>query len=184
MRGRVMKKVLLTLISFTAVLALIWLPVTVCASDTAISFSTDAQSVAGQVMTLTQDTKAFAAADENSEEKATFSKGETVYVVESLDGWYQIFFKGENLYIPAGSFTEEGIASAMEANEELAKEVSKELSQAEKNDFAAIENYELTKMSDRNVLIWKIVIAVLTFAIVAVSIVIGIMNAKSSKESE
>lgn len=85
-----MRRVLLSLAVCIICLVLNAVPV-MAAADEGVSFSQDMQSFSGQVMTLSQDTRAYATPDESSTGGRAFSKGESVYVVGETDGWYQIF---------------------------------------------------------------------------------------------
>lgn len=177
-----MKRVLPKIALFIAVLTFAFFPLVVQASDSDISFSEDAQSLSGQVMILSEDTKAYASPSETSEAKQSFSKGESVFVVEEADDWYQIFYKGEQLYIPSSSFDEKALDDAKEQAAELAQEASDELKAAEKRDVVEIETIERQRESYRNSIIWKIVIGVLVAIIIIISVIIGIKNARSDKE--
>lgn len=145
------------------------------------SLNQEAQSFTGQIMTLSEDSKAYAAQDKNSEVVQSFTAGDTVFVVDTTDNWYQIFYKGETLYIPINSITEEDVEEAQKQAEEQAQAVSEELEKAEKVEMASIELLEKQRISQRNALIWKIVIVALVAAIIIVSAVIAISNMNNDK---
>ena len=139
------------------------------------------QSFTGQIVTLSEDSKAYSQQDENSEVVHSFLKGETVFVVETTDDWYQIYYQGENLYIPINSITYEDVIEANKQAEEQAQIVTEELEEAEKAEEISLESLERRRISQRNALIWKIIIAGLVVAIIIVSVVIAISNVKNDK---
>lgn len=169
-----MKRVLLKIAVCVMFLAFLGKPLLTLASDQG--------TLSGQIMTLSDNTNAYATTDESAEVVHSFNKGETVYVVGESDGWYQIFYKGEDLFIPSSSITSEAALEAQKQSEELAEEVNEELKAAEKKDVAEIEAYWRQRKSERNAMLWKIIIAILVVAIIAVSVVTGIQNAKADKE--
>ena len=179
-----MKRALCKTAAIMVVLTFILIPLTVQASDTDISFSEDTQALSGQVMTLSQDTKAYGTPSTTAEVKLSFSKGETVFVVEESDGWFQIFYKGEELYIPSTSFDETAVEDAKGQAAELAQEASEELKAAEKRDIVEIETIERQRESYRNSIIWKIVIGVLVVLIIVVSVIIALKNKKSDDNDD
>ena len=179
-----MRKAFLKVIVCIACLFIYCVPVFAAESASEISFTQDAQSVSGQVMALSGDTKAYKDKDESSEVAQSFAKGDSVYVVEEADGWYQIFYKGENLYIPVSSISSEAAIESQEQAQELAKEASEELKVAEKRDVAEIEAYERQKRSKRNARIWEIVIGVLVVSMIVVSVITGIKKSKEEDKKE
>lgn len=146
--------------------------------------SEDAQSFSGQVMTLSEDSLAYPEPDETSGEARAFTKGESVFVVEESDGWYKIFFKGENLYIPKEGISEEAAMEAEKQSEELAAEVQEEMKEVSKQYEADLETYERQNVSQRNSMIWKIVIGVLVVVIIIISVIIGVKNMKSEEDDK
>jgi hypothetical protein len=179
-----MRKVLLKAAVCITCMIITVMPVLAAEPTSEVSFTMDAQSVSGQVITLSEDAKAYTSADESTDVAESFSKGDTVYVVEEANGWYQIFYKGENLYIPVSSITSENVQESQKQAEELAKDVDEELKAAEKNDVAEIEAFWRQRRSQRNALIWKIVIAILVVAILVVSVVTGVKNSKAEADKE
>ena len=179
-----MKRILMTIAACIFCFAITGKPFfSMAAESTAeVSYTMDAQSVSGQVITLSEDATAYTAADESSDAAASFKKGDTVYVVGESDGWYQIFYKGEDLYIPISSIDSETALESQKQAQELAKEADEELKAAEKRDVAEIEAYWRQRKSEQNAMLWKIIIAILVVAIIAVSVVTGINNAKADKE--
>ena len=146
--------------------------------------SEDVQNFTGQVMTLSEDSLAYPEPDEVSGEARAFTKGESVFVVEESDGWYKIFFKGENLYIPKEGISEEAAMEAEKQSEELAAEVQEELKEVSRQYEVDLEAYERQNVSKRNAMIWKIVIGVLVVVIIVMSVIIGIKNMKSEEDDK
>ena len=178
-----MKKSLLKIIILAVCLIFISEPVKSLASDSETA-SHDAQSFAGYVMTLSEDATAYTSADETSEAVQNFSAGDSVFVVGEQEGWYQIYYKGETLYITDSSITQENVEEAQKEAEELSQGLKEEQEALDKRAAAEIEAFERENRSQRNAKIWKIVIGVLVMAIIAVSIVIGIKNKKMDEEDK
>ncbi|ADL33501.1 hypothetical protein bpr_I0758 [Butyrivibrio proteoclasticus B316] len=178
-----MRRVLLSLAVCIICLVLNAVPV-MAAADEGVSFSQDMQSFSGQVMTLSQDTRAYATPDESSTGGRAFSKGESVYVVGETDGWYQIFYKGENLYIPVSSINSEDAEEAQAQAQALAEDVEVELKNAEKRDTVEIENAWREARSRRNATIWRIVIGVLVVVSIVVSVIVGLKSKEVEKDNK
>ncbi len=179
-----MKKVLLKLMAFAACIMLTISPITSVAAENDAAASQEAQSFTGQVMSLSEDTKAYVSPDISSEEKQSFSAGESVFVTKDAEGWYEIFYKGETLYIPKESVKQEDVQEACQQAQELAQEVQEEMDNAEKRDALQIEIYERQNKSQRNAMVWKIIIGALVVAIIALSVIIGLRNKKEDEEKK
>ncbi len=146
-----------------------------------LTSTVNASNVSGQITALDVDASAYREKDASSEVAMSFSAGDSVYIISEDDQWYEIFYKGENLYIPKEHVSEAAVAEAREEAEQLAKEVREEMAIQEKQDAAFSEAYVKYEKSQKNALIWKIVIAVLVVAILATSVIIAINNNKKSK---
>ena len=94
------------------------------------------------------------------------------------------FFKGENLYIPKEGISEEAAMEAEKQSEELAAEVQEEMKEVSKQYEADLETYERQNVSQRNSMIWKIVIGVLVVVIIVLSVIIGVKNMKSEEDDK
>ena len=110
-------------------------------------------------------------ANDSAEAVATFSAGDSIFVVSEENGWYKIYYKGEYAYVNT-SFD----AAAQEEVEEL----KQEFQQKEQIDITYVESYQKQLKRAKNALIWKIVIGGLVAAIIVVSVVVGIKNSKAS----
>ena len=179
-----MKKVVTTLVPVIICLMFAMAPILAMASDSDISFSAEGQSFTGQVMTLSEDTNAYAEPNETSDVIHKFSAGESVFVTDDSNGWFQIFYQGDTLFIPNSSISHESEVEAREQAEELAEDIEGELENIDKRATLEMEALERQARSQRNALIWKIVIAVLIVAIIAVSVVIGLKNKKGDEKKE
>lgn len=179
-----MKKEIIKLFAIVFCLLFFILPVRAFASDSDVSFSEESQSFTGQVMTLSEDANAYAGPDDTSAVVHSFVAGETVFVTDDSNGWFQIFYQGETLYIPNTSIGQQEAIEAQEQAEELTKDIESEMEAIDKSATLEMEALERQARSQRNALIWKIVIAVLVVAIIAVSVVIAFKNKKEDENKK
>ncbi|WP_185752394.1 hypothetical protein [Butyrivibrio sp. AE2032] len=153
-------------------------------AEEAVDFSTETNVVSGQIIGLAGDADAYVSPDASSEKKASFAAGDSVYMISENDGWYEIFYKGETLYIPSDAISQDAFASAQAQAQEAAEAAAEELEQQEKQDAATAEAFVRQQRAERNALIWKIVIGILVVAIIAVSIVIAVKGKDDQKTEE
>ncbi len=141
--------------------------------------SSSNEGINGTVMTLEADAIARREASENSEAVASFSAGDSIFVVSEENGWYKIYYKGDYAYVQASN--DSNVATvAMSSSAEL----DKEFNQKEQIDITYVESYLKQQKRARSALVWKIIICVLVVGIIATSVVIGISNAKGKKDGD
>ena len=127
---------------------------------------------------------AYEQKDTSSNVIAEFSEGDSIFVTGADENWTEIFYKGETGYIPTDQIGNENIAAAEKSAEELGQEVEDEINKNDLDTSIAIDNYMRKQKQELNSLIWKIAIGVLVAAVIAVSIIIGIMNQNAIKVPE
>ncbi len=152
-------------------------------------FTVTAQAidVSGRLYTIDSDSQAHVSMDVSSEVKHEFKAGESMFVTNITDGWYEVYYQGELLYVRDNAISDEAMASNEQSFEEQVEALDKEFDEMEKADKTYIDSLQQQRIRERNSLIWKISIAVLIVLILGVSIFIGISNnkkaAKDSKDS-
>ena len=140
------------------------------------SFSESGVSISGFPVVLTNDVKAYSTPSESGDVANTFAGGEAVFITGEDGGFTTIFYKGETLYIKTSDISD-NIADADSGSDELAAEFE----QKAQNDVTYIDSYLRQQRSQRNALIWKIIIGALVAAIIIISIVIGVKNNKKAE---
>lgn len=139
-------------------------------------------SFKGQVMVLDNDAVAFLQKDKSSEQKATFKAGDSVFVTGQDEDWFEIFYKGDTLYISREAISSDAYALNEASIGMQSKAVSEELKEKEKADQISIESFEREKARNINSMIWKGAIAALAILIIILSIIIGFSNGNKSKK--
>ena len=120
--------------TLAAILCLMTLTVTALAtaSDGGPAIVREASSITGRVTELTADADAYADRNTSSQKKASFKKGDSVLLVSKSDSWYQIFYRGELLYIPLSSISDAAVKEAEEKGKKEATAMSSELNEQAK----------------------------------------------------
>ena len=154
-----------------------------------ISRNIEAEEIAfattsGTVTFLENPVTAYEQKDTSSNVITEFSEGDSIFVTGADENWTEIFYKGETGYIPTDQIGNENIAAAAKSAEELGQAVEDEINKNDLDTSIAIDNYMRKQKQELNSLIWKIAIGVLVAAVIAVSIIIGIMNQDAIKEPE
>lgn len=143
-----------------------------------------AVSHSGQVMVLDNDAIAYLQKNESAEQKASFKAGDSVFVTSEDDEWFEIFYKGDVLYIKREAISSEAYASNEASYNKMAQAVEEELISKQNSDKVIIESYEKEKAANVSSKIWKGAIVVLVVLIIILSIVIGINNTKMDHKQE
>ena len=138
------------------------------------TYSEDAVSIPGGLLILGKDADAYDVPAEGANVVHHFAAGETVFLTGEEGDYKTIFYKGETLYIRS-----EDTVSATDGDAALQDELQEEMKLTAQADITYVDSFLRIQKSERNALIWKIVIAVLVVAIIAVSVVIGIRNSKN-----
>ena len=172
-----MKEKSIRIAVMAALLSIVLIRVNVYADDTD-SFDNSVPTFSGYVQELDADVKAYTEPKDGAEVGAEFSKGGSVYITGEADGYYSIFYQGEELYIKTDDISSAARDKSNENNKAIEEEAGKELEANEKMDVTYVESYERQLDSARNALIWKIVIGVLVVAFIAVSVIIVVRNNK------
>ncbi|MCR4754190.1 MAG: hypothetical protein K5868_01545 [Lachnospiraceae bacterium] len=179
------------LIILITVIFVLWQDVTFDRTASGLNASealTSVSPTSGTVTKLEKDAKAFAQENDSSEVIAEFSKGDSVFVVNVSDDWTEIYYKGENAYIPSEQISGENIASAEKSAQDIGRAIDEELEKNDRQTGIEIDNYLRKQRQKVNSLIWKVAIGAILAAIIAVSVLIGIMNKdnvkKNAKESD
>lgn len=142
----------------------------------------NSMSFSGQVMVLDNDADAYLQKDNSAEKKESFKAGDSVFVTGQDEEWFEIFYKGDTLYISRQAISSDAYASNEASINMQAQAVEEELKGKEKADQIVIESYEAEKARNISSLIWKGAIVVLVILIIALSVFIGISNNKTDKE--
>lgn len=144
-----MKNMMKRVMVLLSAMAMLWacaLTAYATASDGGPAIVRDASSVIGRVTELSADADAYVSKDTSSQKKMSFKKGESVFVLGSGDGWYEIFYKGENLYIPENTISQEKVAEAeQQASEQSSALAVEQVAQAEEMDKGTEELLEEIK---------------------------------------
>ena len=173
-----MRKRVLFLCALMAFIVLLTSPFACARSNAQDS---NAVSYKGQVMVLDNDATAFLQKDESSEQKASFKAGDSVFVTGQDEDWFEIFYKGDVLYIKRNAISAETYASNEASNIRMAQAAEEELKSKEKTDTVVIESYEVEEKRNISSIVWKGAIIVLVVLIIILSVVIGISNSKMDK---
>lgn len=169
-------------LSITMVTMIAAVVFTVCASFTyaVISYAQEENSenitFTGELATLNEDADAREAADISSNVITSFKTGDPVYITERLDGWIQIYYKGENLYIKDDNGN---VASVNDTSD-----VSAEMEKQAQTDKAWIESYESQLKAERNARIWRVIIGVIIVGLVAYIVYKTIQQNKTGEKTE
>ena len=159
--------------------------VSATADDGGPAIVKEQSSFVGVVKELTFDADAYASKDTSSEVKMSFYKGDSVMVIGESDGWYEIFYGGETLYLQdLGEGLEDPAVAESDTQEEEVAALDDEFEAYKQQDAVVSEAFVRQQRAEKNALIWKIVIAVLVVAIIAVSIVIALKNKKTDDDTE
>ncbi len=153
-------------------------------AEESVDFNAETSAISGQALTLSNAADAYVSPDTSSEKKASFAAGDYVFVVSENGGWYEIFYKGETLYIPSEAIPQDALASAQAQAQETAEAAAQELEQQEKQAAASSEAFVRQQRAERNALIWKVVIGILVVAIIVVSIIIAVKSKDDQKAEE
>ena len=178
-----MKEKIIRIAVMAALLSIVLIRANVYADDTD-SFDNSAPTYSGYVQELDADVKAYTEPKDDAEVGAEFSKGGSVYITGEADGYYSIFYQGEELYIKTDDISSAARDKSNENNKAIEEEAGKELEANEKMDVTYVESFERQLDSARNALIWKIVIGVLVVAFIAVSVIIAVRNNKQEEAKE
>ncbi len=144
-----------------------------------VSFRENGASYTGQVVALDSEATAYSEKDTSSAVVMNFAAGDTVYVTGEDSEWFEIFYKGETMYISRGAVSDEAYQQSQAQAQELAEQVTEELEVQEKQAEAFAETFEKYKRGQKNAMIWKIIIGVLVVAIIAISVVAALKNNKN-----
>ncbi|MBR4667563.1 MAG: hypothetical protein IKO76_02260 [Butyrivibrio sp.] len=175
-------------ISCVAALAMVMAVVTTCkvtalADDSDVPFKEEAVVITGYPIALPQAATAYDAPSEDANVVHEFAAGDPIFKIGEDNGYIVINYKGESLYIKSDVFDAESMAAAEASNAAQAEEVSKELEQMQQNDQTYVDSYMRQVKSQRNALIWKIVIGVLVALFVAISVIIAVQNSKKGNSA-
>lgn len=174
------------LIILITVIFVLWQDVTIDRTASGLKASealTSASPTSGTVTKLEKGAKAFAQKDDSSDVIAEFSKGDSVFVVNVSDDWTEIYYKGETAYIPSEQISGENIAGAEKSAQDIGRAIGEELEKNDRQTGIEIDNYLRKQRQKVNSLIWKVAIGVILAAIIAVSVLIGIINKDNAKKN-
>lgn len=130
-----MEKRKITIIAFLmALFAATFIPTTAhaTADDGMPAIVREPSSVIGYVHDVTSAADAHVSKDESSQVKLSLKKGDTVFVIGSDSNWYEIFYKGERLYVKKSAISAEAVKLAEEKAAEQEKAINEELEQQTK----------------------------------------------------
>lgn len=178
MKKSIMTKIVATILC--GVLALGNPSVTAMAAEDTSSSGT-AETISGQVMMIDSDAAAYSSPDESGNVVHEFKAGETMFVLGENNGWYEIFYQGQKMYVSTVAISNDAQATNAQSFEEHVEELDKEFDEAAKADKTYIESWVRQRIRARNSMIWKISIAVLVVLILGVSVFIGVSNSKKAK---
>ncbi len=152
--------------------------VTAFADDSDVPFKEEAVVITGYPIALPQAATAYDAPSEDANVVHEFAAGDPIFKIGEDNGYIVINYKGESLYIKSDVFDAESMAAAEASVAAQAEEVAKELEQMQQNDQTYVDSYMRQLKSQRNALIWKIVIGVLVALFIIISVVIAVQNSK------
>ncbi len=145
-----------------------------------VPFNSEAVQISGSIVTLDQDTKAYASPSEDSEVLYEFVAGDPIFVSGQEGDFTSIYYAGKTMYIKTEAITQTALAASEEAAKEMEQELADEAEARSQRDQAYLETLIRQEEQKKNALIWKIIIGVLVVAIIAVSVAIGISNNKKA----
>lgn len=184
--GKNIKVSVVALIILITVIFVLWQDVTIdrtASGPKASEALTSVSPTSGTVTKLEKDAKAFAQKDDSSDVIAEFSKDDSVFVVNVSGDWTEIYYKGETAYIPSEQISGENIAGAEKSAQDIGRAIDEELEKNDRQTGIEIDNYLRKQRQKVNSLIWKVAIGVILAAIIAVSVLIGIINKDNAKKN-
>lgn len=184
--GKNIKVSVVALIILITVIFVLWRDVTfdrTASGPKASEALTSVSPTSGTVTKLEKDAKAFAQKDDSSDVIAEFSKDDSVFVVNVSGDWTEIYYKGETAYIPSEQISGENIAGAEKSAQDIGRAIDEELEKNDRQTGIEIDNYLRKQRQKVNSLIWKVAIGVILAAIIAVSVLIGIINKDNAKKN-
>ncbi len=177
-KNRTLNNLFISIFSMIAVVMF-----TVCTSFTysVISHAQDAENaeavkIQGELATLNENADARETADASSKVVESFKAGDPIYITERLDGWLEIYYQGEKLYIKDDSGN---IASVNDTSD-----ISSEMEKQAQTDKAWIESYESQLKAERNARIWRVIIGVIIVGLVAYIVYKTIQQNKTGEKTE
>ena len=147
-----------------------------------VSYNKNAGSISGNIVALDKAVDALDSPSDSGKVVHSFAPGDAVFVTGEESGYTVIFYQGESLYIKNSDISEEALTAAKASDEKRAQEVSEEMKANTKADETFVDSYMRLRNSQRNALIWKIVIGVLIAALLVVSVIIGIKSKQAAEE--
>lgn len=174
------------LLILITVIFVLWQDVTIdrtASGPKASEALTSVSPTSGTVTKLEKDAKAYAQEDASSKVIAEFSKDDSVFVVNTSGDWTEIYYKGETAYIPSEQISGENIAGAEKSAQDIGRAIDEELEKNDRQTGIEIDNYLRKQRQKVNSLIWKVAIGGILAAIIAVSVLIGIMNKDNAKKN-
>ena len=133
----------------------------VYAADT----SADANAVKGiegQLKELNESVSAHAEPDVASDVALKLKKGDVLFVTDESDGWYTVYYRGEIVYV-------ENSVSVTDID--YSEELKAELTGQEAVDEAWIDEYQMQVRAIKTSRRWRILIATLVVAFIAVTVI-------------
>ena len=149
-----------------------------------VPFKEESIVITGMVVYLEEPAKALDAPSDNANVIHEFAAGDPIFKIGEDNGYIVINYNGNSLYIKSESVSEETIASAEASNAAMEEAVAKEFEQLQQSDQTFVDSYLRQQQSQKNALIWKIVIGVLVALFIIISVVIAIQNSKKNGDKK
>ena len=131
------------------------------------------KNIQGTLMMTAAETQGRKQPSDNAEVMAELPPGTHVLVTgPKEDGWYEVYYQGEKVFVPAGALT----SPALDA-----EALDKEMKKAEEEDIAFIESLEIQRKAIARSKIWSLLISVLILAMFITGIVSAWKKGKNAK---
>ena len=130
-------------------------------------------STTGVIKQVEAPASAYSSADKSSTVTLDLQSGDYIYVTDESDGWYQIYYRGDTLYVDS---------SVPMTDMDYSDEITAELTGMQITGDAWIDEYQMQVRAIKTARTWRIVIAILVVAFIAVTVVSTLKNKKNAKE--
>lgn len=117
-------------------------------------------SVTGVIKQMNEAASAHESADESSPVTLELKSGDYIYVTGESDGWYQIYYRGETMYVDN---------TVPVTDRDHSAEIAAELTGMQITDTAWIDEYQMQVRAIKTARNWRILIAVLIVAFIGVT---------------
>lgn len=127
----------------------------------------------GVIKQLDADASALEDAKADSPVVMELKSGDYIFVTGETDGWYQIYYHGDRMYVDS---------TVPMTDIDHSAEIAAELAGQQVTDAAWIDEYQMQVRAIKTARTWRIVIAILVVAFIAVTVVSTLKNKKNAKE--